>query len=133
MPDDRGAVEAIEKLTGHPIPPMNVEGLDPVDWSEDDGRRRRGRGRASRPKAPAREKSLAREKLLTREKPPPRQRAAKPPPDKPRAPPTRETKRREPPLRDEDLGQRVKGFGDEMPAFMLLRARTTAKKGESEA
>jgi superfamily II DNA/RNA helicase len=127
MPDDRGAVEAIEKLTGHPIPPMNVEGLDPVDWSEDDGRRRRGRGRASRPKAPAREKSPA------REKPAPRQRAAKPPPDKQRAPPTRETKRREPPPRDEDLGQRVKGFGDEMPAFMLLRARTTAKRGESEA
>jgi len=121
MPDDRGAVEAIEKLTGHPIPPMNVEGLDPVDWSEDDGRRRRGRGRTSRPKAPAREKSPA------REKPAPRQRAAKPPPDKQRAPPTRETKRREPSPRDEDLGQGVKGFGDEMPAFMLLRARTTAK------
>ena len=32
MPDDRAAVEAIEKLIGHPIPPMMVEGLDPVDW-----------------------------------------------------------------------------------------------------
>jgi superfamily II DNA/RNA helicase len=127
MPDDRGAVEAIEKLTGHPIPPMNVEGLDPVDWSEDDGRRRRGRGRTSRPKAPARAKSPA------REKPAPQQRAAKPPPDKPREPPARETKRREPPRRDEDLGQRVKGFGDEMPAFMSLRPRAAAKKGESEA
>src|SRR6185437_8146474 len=28
MPDDRAAVEAIEKLIGHPIPPVNVEGLD---------------------------------------------------------------------------------------------------------
>ena len=54
MPDDRAAVEAIEKLIGHPIPPFNVEGLDPVDWSETDGRRRRGR--TARPKAPAREK-----------------------------------------------------------------------------
>jgi superfamily II DNA/RNA helicase len=44
MPDDRAAVEAIEKLIGHPIPPMIVEGLDPVAWSEDDGRKRRGRG-----------------------------------------------------------------------------------------
>jgi len=43
MPEDRMAVEAIEKLTGHPIPPMIVEGLDPVDWAEFDGRKRRGR------------------------------------------------------------------------------------------
>src|SRR6185503_5820376 len=52
MPDDRAAVEAIEKLIGHPIPPVNVEGLDPVAWSEDDGRRRRGRGRVAKPKEP---------------------------------------------------------------------------------
>jgi superfamily II DNA/RNA helicase len=43
MPDDRFAVEAIEKLIGHPIPPINVEGLDPIDWSETDSRKRRGR------------------------------------------------------------------------------------------
>ena len=42
-PDDRHAVEQIEKLIGHPIPPVLVEGLDPVDWSERDGRKRRGR------------------------------------------------------------------------------------------
>ena len=46
MPEDRFKVEAIEKLTGHPIPPMIVEGLDPVDWVEEDGKRRRGRGKA---------------------------------------------------------------------------------------
>ena len=45
MPEDRAAVEAIEKLIGHPIPPVNVEGLDPVDWAEDDGRA------AARPRA----------------------------------------------------------------------------------
>jgi len=44
-PDDRFAVEAIEKLIGHAIPPINVVGLDPVDWAEADSRRRRGRGR----------------------------------------------------------------------------------------
>jgi len=48
QPEDRLAVEAIEKLIGHPIPPVVVEGLDPVDWAEDDGRRRRGRGGAKR-------------------------------------------------------------------------------------
>jgi superfamily II DNA/RNA helicase len=54
MPEDRMAVEAIEKLTGHPIPPMIVEGLDPVDWAEFDGRKRRGRkGVASKKAAPA--------------------------------------------------------------------------------
>jgi len=45
-PTDRFAVEAIEKLTGHPIPPIVVEGLDPVDWTEEDGRKRRGRAPA---------------------------------------------------------------------------------------
>jgi len=49
-PEDRAAVAAIEKLTGHAIPPVPVEGLDPVDWAEDDGRKRgRGRGGAKAP------------------------------------------------------------------------------------
>jgi superfamily II DNA/RNA helicase len=42
-PGDRYAVEQIEKLIGHPIPPILVEGLDPVDWAEKDARKRRGR------------------------------------------------------------------------------------------
>src|SRR5712672_1235548 len=42
-PDDRYAVEQIEKLINHPIPPVIVEGLDPVDWAERDARKRRGR------------------------------------------------------------------------------------------
>ncbi|MDE2582950.1 MAG: DEAD/DEAH box helicase, partial [Rhodospirillales bacterium] len=46
-PEDRGAVAAIEALIGHPIPPLPVEGLDPVDWAPEDGRRRRGRGRTT--------------------------------------------------------------------------------------
>ncbi|WP_408904031.1 DEAD/DEAH box helicase, partial [Rhodopila sp.] len=40
-PEDRFHVEQIEKLIGHPIPPVVVEGLDPVDWAEKAGRRRR--------------------------------------------------------------------------------------------
>jgi superfamily II DNA/RNA helicase len=66
-PADRLAVEAIERLTGHPIPRLAVEGLDPVEWAADDGRRR-GRGRAgsarsagpARPAGPARSTGSAR-------------------------------------------------------------------------
>ncbi len=43
-PDDQLAVAAIEKLTGHPVPRMQIPGLDPVEWAEGDGRKRRGRG-----------------------------------------------------------------------------------------
>ncbi len=43
-PDDRLAVDAIEKLTGFAIPRIVVPGLDVVDWAEGDGRKRRGRG-----------------------------------------------------------------------------------------
>jgi superfamily II DNA/RNA helicase len=148
-PEDRAAVEAIEKLTGHPIPPMVVEGLDPVDWAEDDGRRRRGRGRvAARPKAPAREKPVAREKAAPRERPAAREKAApeprvakpRPEPVQREPAPPREAPRREPRRRDDDLGPAVKGFGDELPAFMRLRSRSARvasppadDEGESEA
>ncbi len=46
-PDDRLAVEAIETLVGSPIPRLTVDGLDPVDWAEGDGRKRRGRSRSA--------------------------------------------------------------------------------------
>jgi len=45
-PEDRLAVEAIERLTGHAIPRIVVEALDPVMWAEGDSRRR-GRGGAT--------------------------------------------------------------------------------------
>jgi superfamily II DNA/RNA helicase len=41
--EDRLAVEAIEKLTGFPIPRIDIDGLDTVQWAEGDGRKRRGR------------------------------------------------------------------------------------------
>ncbi len=48
-PDDRGFVEAIEKLVGNPIPLLAVDGIATAEWSEG-GRRGRGRGRtAERP------------------------------------------------------------------------------------
>jgi superfamily II DNA/RNA helicase len=71
-PEDRFAVEAIEKLTGHPIPPLIVAGLDPVDWAEGDSRKRRGRKTAAPRKAPAKP---ARGKSAD-ERPPPKRASA---------------------------------------------------------
>jgi superfamily II DNA/RNA helicase len=124
MPDDRAAVEAIEKLIGHPIPPVNVEGLDPVDWAEDDERRRRGRGRAPRAKAPVRAKPPAKEPA-----------SAKPAgkKEKQRELPRREAPRREPRRQVEEAIPPVQGFGDDVPAFMLLRPRVVSKPRESKA
>jgi superfamily II DNA/RNA helicase len=45
-PEDRLAVEAIEKLTGGAIPRIVVPGLDVVQWAEGSSRPRRGRGGA---------------------------------------------------------------------------------------
>jgi superfamily II DNA/RNA helicase len=62
-PEDRLAIEAIEKLTGAPIPRIVIPDLDVVEWAEDTGRRGRGRGKppAKAPSRPARpEKSAGR-------------------------------------------------------------------------
>ncbi len=42
-PEDKLAVEAIEKLTGGAIPQIVIPELDVVEWSEGDSRKRRGR------------------------------------------------------------------------------------------
>ena len=175
-PDDRYAVEQIEKLIGHPIPPILVEGLDPVDWAERDGRKRRGRKTAEPKPSAARPK--VRESREKTDKPrgergrPGRSERSQPnsaeqpelaiAADRParrseprreearrgdarRPDPRREEPRREEPRRDEgrrdryrrddDLGPAVVGFGDEVPAFMSLRARSNAiaRTGESDA
>ncbi len=174
-PDDRLAVEAIEKLVGAPIARITVEGLDEAEWAEGDGRKRRGRGRtaAAKPEAkprravaekaepkaeaaprrsraakaapaddtgpavvaetvveaapiraprerrpreqtPMREQSPGREQASKREQPPVRDAA----PDRNRERPPR----REGRYRDDDLGPSVQGFGDDVPAFMLIRS-----------
>jgi superfamily II DNA/RNA helicase len=184
-PTDRFAIEAIEALTGHAIPPMIVEGLDPVDWAEEDGRKRRGRGAPIKrgakgtaegrsrakpaprdaapkvaqldaaPKAPRRERAdpaplqsaepAPRERAEPRSRSKPRAEAAPPPSPvaaspSPLAasPPPRHADRR--PRRDrdsdEDSGAAVRGFGSDVPAFMLLRPRivpSASREGDSEA
>ena len=167
-PTDRFAVEAIEKLTGHAIPPVTVEGLDPIDWAEGDGRKRRGRGGPKKGAAPAPRKSAAREKPAREEKPMREERAPRAPREerKPRAPrdvvaPVPEIRaepaqaerprwsegrgdrnrdqprdgdfRRERGRRDDDLGASVLGFGDDVPAFMLLRTRAPQRILEMES
>ena len=138
-PEDRLAVEAIEKLTGHAIPPLVVEGLDPVEWAESDKRGRR-RGRTAPPAPP---KSSSRR---TASGPAPEFQAA-PEGDEAR-PVARENVRsargagrdaaRDAPRdfgrnvrrgRDGETGEErgvVVGFGDDIPAFMQIRRRAGA-------
>ncbi|MGI4946494.1 MAG: DEAD/DEAH box helicase [Janthinobacterium lividum] len=196
-PDDKGFVDAIEKLVGAPIPRMQVEGLDPVEFAEGDGRRRgRGRGAKAAPRAAKRidvvepsgdevpkaakprrsrakkvelpvdalpsepvavavavsdaqsEAASAEPRRQGREPRRPEGRKDEPRRDdtRRREEPRREEPRREEPRReealrpvdtrpwnerrprdgrrrDEDLGPSVLGFGDDVPAFMLLRSR----------
>jgi len=191
-PDDRGFVDAIEKLVGAEIPRIAVDGMDPVAFPEDDGKRRRGRGRGTKAvEKPSRsrtarpkEDSPAPEASLAPDAPPPkprRSRARKPdvaveiaaagpeatiqaPPrpeprrdrdeprrerDEPRRvearredPRREESKRdeprfersrpRDPRRRDEDLGPSIVGFGEDVPAFMLLRLPRAGVRAPAE-
>jgi len=201
-PDERQAVEAIEKLTGGAIPRMIVAGLDVVEWSEGSSNKRRGgrggakrtgAGNADKPSPRRAEKSGAQDdtaqiqvsgqaetkaepKARTKRaprggrgpktethadlpleaaasardeaRPEPRQqeprhqepRHHEPRHQEPRAqePRFQEPRFQEPARydvrpdrgprerrwRDEDLGPSVTGFGDDVPAFMLLPKRS---------
>ena len=139
-PTDRMFVDAIEVLTGIPIPRIDhVEGLAIAHWAADDGksRGRGGRGRPpSRPSTPApKPVAAAAVREPPAEKPAhraPREKTviAKPATPEPRqhtaAP--RDSRRR-----DEDLGPRVTGFGEETPAFMLIRRRATLAEHQPDA
>jgi superfamily II DNA/RNA helicase len=138
-PEDRLAVEAVEKLIAAPIPRIEIPGLDLVEWAEGEPRRGRG-GRSSRAKpvakAPVRpvktqEEEPAREPARERD----RDRAPRPPRDNrrdsrpaPRAearPESRGESRSEPRTvyASDNHGPSVRGFGADIPAFMLLRRR----------
>ncbi len=186
-PEDRLAVEAIEKLVQAPIPRIEIPGLDIVEWAEDDGRRGRGRGRgkpsarpgqrAERDQARAREPAPVRDdepaerpapEHTPRERPererPERaaraERSPRPERSRERAPKVEEraeeavaeAPRREPYVRrdrererpsrdrndrgdrygDRDNGPSVLGFGNDVPAFMLIRKRGPVKDVEIE-
>jgi superfamily II DNA/RNA helicase len=180
-PDDRFAVEQIEKLIGHPIPPVLVEGLDPVDWAEGKGRKGRGRKAAAPKKAAEKKPREAKEKVekprsermrpervvqpdlpvMAEERSSRREDTRRDEPrrddarrddtrrddarrddtrrddtrrdDTRRSEPRRDDFRRERYRRDDDLGPAVVGFGDDVPAFMFLRARSTSVTETREA
>ncbi|HEX7390446.1 MAG TPA: DEAD/DEAH box helicase [Acidiphilium sp.] len=134
LPEDRLAVEAIQKLIGHPIPPLAVEGLDPVDWEEVDSRGRR-RGRGGKSPAPPRGETAT--------KPPRASRGArqetKPPREEPRGERRPDTKhseaRRGREGRDiegrEKTAEKITGFGADIPAFMQIRRRKSGAGAEN--
>jgi superfamily II DNA/RNA helicase len=113
-PDDRLAVEAVEKLIAAPIPRIEIPGLDVVEWAEGDTRRGRGRGKGK----PAAKTSSRPARAKDEE---PRERAPRPPRGAPRREPHAEP--REPRTVYADNGPNVRGFGAEIPAFMLIRKR----------
>jgi superfamily II DNA/RNA helicase len=172
-PDDRLAVEAIEKLTNTKFENVTIDGLDPVEFSEGRGKRGRGRGKPADAKSgeakaekPKREpkaekivepqaepKAEAKPEQKFESKRAPRgrgrgraepttpvpvdapqpdidfeprpierpvERAAEPRFERPANP--RFDRNRDRPRRDDDLGPAVLGFGDEVPAFMLVAA-----------
>jgi superfamily II DNA/RNA helicase len=150
-PEDRLAVEAIEKLTQAPIPRIAIPGLEVVEWAEDTSKRGRGRGRQAA-------KGPAKPAAKSAEKPPAKPRRDAPRPPAPRAEPVRaeeprlpraeeikprRSEYREAPKREEyrkrdynadrgsDNGPNVVGFGPEIPAFMLIRKRNAAAIAES--
>ena len=172
-PDDRLAVEAVEKLIGTAIPRVTVGGLDTADWAEGDGRKRRGRGGrvGAKPEARSRRSETAaapEERAADAEKPARAPRRARTPraervPDavlvaepvaeatpvraarerRPRPEPVAAVRdpvpersrerspRREGRYRDDDLGPSVQGFGDDVPAFMLIRSPIRAGQPRS--
>ena len=159
-PDQAADVAAIEKLTGKAIPPITIEGFEPLAWAEgsEGGGRGRGRGRGKDSKkgakpsggdrtaptaAPADGSEAGAQASKSRHKPKdkPADTAASDRPAEPRKTEARQTETRqaeprqaEPrqaesaPRRDRDrggdLGPSVVGFGDDIPAFMLIRRRS---------
>ncbi len=118
-PEDRQAVEAVEKLIAAPIPRIEIPGLDVVEWAEDDGKRGRGGrfGRKPMPKAPVRAAAPPRPERVEE----PRARPPRPPREEHRAP--REDYRAPRSHGGNENGPSVLGFGQDVPAFMLIRRR----------
>jgi superfamily II DNA/RNA helicase len=132
-PEDRFAVDAIEKLVAAPIPRIEIPGLDTVEWAEGDSRRNRGRGAKGKP-AP---KPASRPARAAEDAPPPRERERDRDRERTPRPPRRDEPRREArpeataePRREprtvyatDNLGPAIRGFGADIPAFMLIRKR----------
>lgn len=119
-PYDKALAEAIENLTGKEIPRMALDGVKQLEWSDE---KRPPAGRSRKPRTPQREREnpapAAREQQP--EAKPQQQQAVRP-----ERQPTRNTRYQ----RDEippAPGGDVQGFGDMVPAFMLLPRRSSVR------
>ena len=166
-PYDRMFVEAIEKLTGHVIPRIAIEGIESVEWAEDARGRGRGRARGGKPEVREREATPApakveaprvdpvppepvraepqrtdaprRDRDRDRKRPEPavarsqEDRAPRPQEDRGPRPQEDRTQRRDDRRpRQDDLGPNVIGFGDDIPAFMLLPTRASRPTSQAD-
>jgi len=154
-PYERTLVEAIEKLTGKPIPPLEIDGIETVPFS-DEPAPRRGRGgqgrdakggrkhdrdtRRDEPRAeapapaprdaeePARQNTHRAER--TRDE---RPRDDRPREDRPRDDRSRDRKGHRHDHHGDEAESGVIGFGADMPAFMLLPRRKRGPAPQAEA
>ncbi|MFT8644646.1 MAG: DEAD/DEAH box helicase [Gluconacetobacter sp.] len=125
-PHDRGLAEAIEKLIGHPIPRLAVEGVTQLDWSEEArprGGKGRGRGREKDDRRGPKPARSAATPATPAEASPAPETAAAPPPARKPAPPRHHRERELEDATVQANGNPVTGFGTEVPAFMLLPRR----------
>ncbi|MBB2202853.1 DEAD/DEAH box helicase [Gluconacetobacter tumulisoli] len=147
-PFDRTLAAAIESLTGHPIPRLDVEGIAQMPWSEEErprgGRGKKGKGNDHRgpakPPAPRHKDTPPVAAPAAQASEPAPVAAAQVEAPLPRKAEPRRPQEQERPVRHrdrgpEDNGASVTGFGDDIPAFMLLPRRmfVVAPSAEDEA
>lgn len=141
-PYDKTLAEAIEQLTGKPIPRLSVDGLQQLEWSEEKrpragqargGQNRKDKAAPQREREPARtreapqqerettqrERGPAREREQQRPVQPQQQAVTKPQPHKG----GRNQRDEIPPAPSGEFT----GFGDQTPAFMLFPRRNSSR------
>ncbi|CEF56567.1 DEAD/DEAH box helicase [Acetobacter ghanensis] len=132
-PYDKTLVEAIENLTGKPIPRLSIDGVQQLEWSEEKrprgGQSRTGQNRKDKA-APQREREPARttreapqEREATREREPQRAPQQQPATRGQNHKGGRNQRDEIPPA---PAGE-FTGFGDQTPAFMLLPRRNSSR------
>lgn len=125
-PYDKNLAEAIETLTGNKIPRLPIEGIEQLDWSDE---KRPSHGRRKDKPAPKNQAAPRNEKPAPAPQQP-KPAAPKPVPATPDPVPAQGPRRSTGrlPRRDDappmPAGDMV-GFGNAVPAFMLLPRRTT--------
>ncbi|MHC0613420.1 DEAD/DEAH box helicase [Komagataeibacter oboediens] len=123
-PDEEALVMAIEKLTGKPIPRIEIPGVETLDWSEEprtgNGRRKSTRKPAAATEPPA--ATPAAPTATTGDAPAPRK-SRRSQGGTAGSSATQPSTRRESGLLPSAPDQPVTGFGNDVPAFMQLPRR----------